>query len=45
MKDTPFVSVLMPVRNEAAFIERSVGAVLSQDYPLQPIEILIADGL
>jgi glycosyltransferase involved in cell wall biosynthesis len=35
----------MPVRNEAAFIERSVGSVLAQDYPLERMEILIADGL
>ncbi len=34
----------MPVRNEAAFIARSVGAVVSQDYPLDRMEILIADG-
>jgi len=41
----PFVSVLMPVRNEAAFVERSVGSVLAQDYPHDRMEILIADGL
>ena len=35
----------MPVRNEAAFIERSVGSVLAQDYPHDRLEILIADGL
>jgi glycosyltransferase involved in cell wall biosynthesis len=40
----PFVSVIMPVRNEAAFIERSVGSVLAQDYPQASMEILIADG-
>lgn len=34
----------MPVRNEAAFIERSVGSVASQDYPHDRMEILIADG-
>jgi glycosyltransferase involved in cell wall biosynthesis len=45
MEDMPFVSVLMPVRNEASFIERSVGAVLAQDYPRDRIEIIIADGL
>jgi succinoglycan biosynthesis protein ExoA len=45
MEDLPFVSVLMPVRNEASFIERSVGAVLAQDYPRDRMEILIADGL
>jgi glycosyltransferase involved in cell wall biosynthesis len=41
----PFVSVIMPVRNEAAFIERSVGSVASQDYPRDRMEILIADGM
>jgi succinoglycan biosynthesis protein ExoA len=41
----PFVSVIMPVRNEAAFIERSVGAVAAQDYPQDRMEILVADGM
>lgn len=41
----PRVSVLMPVRNEAAYIGRSVGAVLAQDYPQHLIEILVADGM
>src|SRR6266481_4655496 len=45
MKHTPFVSVLMPVRNEGSFIERSLGAVLAQDYPRDRIEIIVADGL
>jgi len=35
----------MPVRNEAAFIERSLGSVLSQDYPRDRMEIIVADGL
>ena len=41
----PFVSVVMPVRNEAAFIGSSFGAVLSQDYPRNRMEVLIADGM
>jgi len=41
----PFVSVVMPVRNEAAFMERSLGSVVAQDYPSDRMEILIADGL
>jgi len=40
----PFVSVIMPVRNEAEFIERSVGSVAAQDYPHDRMEVLIADG-
>jgi len=46
MADTlPFVSVIMPIRNEAAFIERSLGAVLAQDYPHDRMEVLVADGM
>src|SRR5574340_1249571 len=40
----PGVSVIMPVRNEALFIERSLGAVMGQDYPAELIEILVIDG-
>ncbi len=40
----PTVSVVMPVRNEADFIERSLGAVLTQNYPPELLEIIIADG-
>ncbi|MBL8172198.1 MAG: glycosyltransferase family 2 protein [Acidobacteria bacterium] len=41
----PFVSVVMPVRNEAGYIERSLGSVLAQDYPLEQMEIIVADGM
>lgn len=40
----PFVTVVMPVRNEAALIRRSLDAVLAQDYPRDRIEILVVDG-
>jgi succinoglycan biosynthesis protein ExoA len=42
--EPPFVTVIMPVRHEAAFIARSLGAVLAQDYPADRLEILVADG-
>ena len=42
--DTPYVSVIMPIRNEAAYIARSLGAVLAQDYPHDCYEVLVADG-
>lgn len=41
----PRVSVFMPVRNEATFISRSLGAVLAQDYPAELMEIFVIDGL
>jgi succinoglycan biosynthesis protein ExoA len=40
----PFVSVVMPVRNEADFIERSLHAVFVQTYPHELMEIIVADG-
>ena len=40
----PFVSVLLPVRNEGTFIERSLGSVLAQDYPDDRLEVIVADG-
>lgn len=42
---TTFVSVIMPVRNEGSFIEHSLRAVLTQNYPPDCMEILIADGI
>jgi glycosyltransferase involved in cell wall biosynthesis len=41
----PFVTVIMPIRNEARFIARSLAAVLEQDYPVDRLEILVADGM
>lgn len=40
----PFVTVIMPVRNEARYIALSLGAALHQDYPAERFEILVADG-
>jgi glycosyltransferase involved in cell wall biosynthesis len=40
----PFVTVIMPIHNEAEFIHRSLGAVLAQDYPPDKIEVLVVDG-
>ena len=45
LSSLPPVSVVMPVRNEAEYIERSLGSVLSQQYPVSRMEIIIADGL
>jgi len=39
------VSVIMPIRNEAAFIRTSLETVLAQDYPQELVEVIVADGL
>jgi glycosyltransferase involved in cell wall biosynthesis len=41
----PFVSVIMPVRNEARFMARSLRAVLAQDYPFDRMEVIVIDGM
>lgn len=41
----PFVSVVMPVRQEASHISHTVGAVLAQAYPAGRFELLVADGM
>jgi len=38
------VSVVMPIRNEGLSIERTLGAVLKQDYPADSMEVLLVDG-
>lgn len=43
--ELPFVSVIMPVRNEATSIERSVLSVLDQDYAPNAMELIVADGM
>lgn len=41
----PLVTVIMPIRNEASYIARSLDAVLAQDYPGDRMEILVVDGM
>jgi glycosyltransferase involved in cell wall biosynthesis len=45
MTADPFVSVILPIRNEESFIARSLGAVLAQDYDPRRMEVLVADGM
>ncbi|MDH7499050.1 MAG: glycosyltransferase family 2 protein [candidate division NC10 bacterium] len=40
----PLVSVVMPVRNEAALIAQSLAAVLAQDYAADRMEVIVVDG-
>ena len=45
MENHVFVTVIMPIRNEASFIRRSLGRVLEQDYPADRMEVIVADGM
>jgi succinoglycan biosynthesis protein ExoA len=40
----PFVSVIVPVRNEAPFVRRTLEQLLAQEYDPRRFEVLIADG-
>jgi succinoglycan biosynthesis protein ExoA len=41
----PLVSIVLPIRNEARFIERSLRSVLEQTYPAERFEVIVADGM
>src|SRR4026207_498248 len=41
----PFVSVVIPIRNEGTFIARTLDGILAQDYPSDRMEIIVADGM
>ena len=45
MTRLPLVTIIMPVRNEAAYIQRSLGAVLAQTYPADHLEVMVVDGM
>ena len=40
----PFVSVIVPCRNEARYIERCLDTILATDYPHDRLEVPVADG-
>lgn len=43
--ETPFVTVIMPVRNEEKYIGAALDSVLKQHYPPEKLEILVVDGM
>ncbi|HEX4143248.1 MAG TPA: glycosyltransferase family 2 protein [Pirellulales bacterium] len=43
--DLPFVSVVLPIRNEGPFIGLCLDRLLGQDYPRDLMEIIVADGM
>lgn len=45
MNNLPFVSVVIPARNEEKFILRCLETIVNQDFPKENLEILVADGV
>jgi cellulose synthase/poly-beta-1,6-N-acetylglucosamine synthase-like glycosyltransferase len=43
--ERPFVSIIIPCRNERRFIRRCLDSLLANDYPQDKLEILILDAL
>ncbi len=41
----PFVTILMPIRNEEAYIARALASIRDQDYPADRFEVLVVDGM
>ncbi|MGB8214205.1 MAG: glycosyltransferase family 2 protein [Anaerolineales bacterium] len=41
----PFITLILPIRNESAYIMRGLHALIEQDYPAERIETLIVDGM
>lgn len=45
MSELPFVSVVIPCRNEYKYIAGLLDSIINQDYPKEKLEIIIADGM
>jgi succinoglycan biosynthesis protein ExoA len=43
-RTSPYITVIVPVRNEARFIRRTIEQLVSQVYPDDRFEILVVDG-
>ena len=43
--EKPFVSIVIPCRNEEKFIEKCLNSIFVQDYPKNRMEILVVNGI
>ncbi len=43
--DEPFVTIILPIRNESRHIARTLESILAQNYPAEQMEILVIDGM
>ena len=42
--EAPFISIIIPCRNEEKFIATVLANILAQDYPMELIEVFVVDG-
>ena len=45
LSDLPFVSIVIPARNEEKFIGKCIESILNGTYPKDKLEILVVDGM
>jgi len=45
MGDLPFVSIIIPSRNEKKFIGKCLDSIIAQYYPKDKIEVIVVDGM
>ena len=43
-KQIPFISVIIPMRNEEKYIQKCIESFINQDYPKNYFEIIVVDG-
>ena len=41
----PYVSIIIPCRNEAKFIGKALDSIIANDYPKDRLEVLVVDGM
>ncbi len=41
----PFVSIIVPCRNEERFISKCLESIINNDYPKEEMEVLVVDGM
>src|SRR5687768_11734867 len=45
MSSQPFVSIVIPCRNESRFIRGCLESIVNNDYPADRFEVLVVDGM
>ena len=43
--ELPTVTLILPTCNQVASVERLLGTVLAQNYPADPLQVLVVDGM